>query len=239
MARVPPPRPRRLVARIAKAACSPPSHSHRPANSIDRMVMGTPALAWSRKVSRTPCSLARSATIRLARLPTRNRLPASVDRMASPTSVPCGMPCQTFRIITTAGTLPIVLLRNSAIGSRKATRSGSRPCEASCSHGLFRQSGAGEGVVHHEQRREQDQQRQVDLVEQLPGRQHAADDQAGGDQQRRHLARQRRGEQHQQHDERDRRRCRPARGRRRPLAAARRRWARPGLRARSRRCSRS
>ena len=47
-------------------------------------VMGTPARAWSRKPKRTPTLAARSATIRLARLPVKRKLPARVESSARP-----------------------------------------------------------------------------------------------------------------------------------------------------------
>ena|SRR5271166_3610593 len=58
---------------------NPSRHSQSPANTIEPSVIGTPALACSRNYSRTPTMAARSATIRLAKLPTTNRLPTRVD----------------------------------------------------------------------------------------------------------------------------------------------------------------
>src|SRR5262245_15947223 len=72
-------------------------------------------------------------------------------------------------------------------------------CEGA--HCRLRKSGARERVIYDEQRREQDEQGQLDLVQQLPGGECAADDQAGGNQQCGYLARQRGREQDQKDDE--------------------------------------
>src|SRR5262249_53011115 len=60
---------------------------------------------------------------------TSTKLPARVERIAKPIRTPEGMPCQIVRSMTTAGTLPMVLLRKSVIGVNNEIRSGSQPPE--------------------------------------------------------------------------------------------------------------
>jgi len=54
---------------------------------------------------------------------------ASVERTARPMRTHEGMPCQTVRSTTTAGTLPMVLLSKSVIGVNSEIRSGNQPLE--------------------------------------------------------------------------------------------------------------
>ena len=49
-------------------------------------MIGIPARAWARNGRLAPTVAARSATIRLARLPVSSRLPAKVESSASPSS---------------------------------------------------------------------------------------------------------------------------------------------------------
>src|SRR5690606_24175798 len=133
---VPRPAPIRVSAAAASGATAytaiaPVARTHAEAATVDTTVMGSPTTAKSRKVSRIPASIARSATIRLARLPVRRRLPASVLKSASPWRVPGGRSGQRFRIRITAGTLPIVLLAAIANGASTARLFGESSCSRS------------------------------------------------------------------------------------------------------------
>ena len=76
-----------------QSGINPRAHSQSPPKIIDRSVIGTPALAWSRNESRTPAAVAaRSAPIGLRRCPQgRNSSQRGQNRKTA--SRPSGMPC--------------------------------------------------------------------------------------------------------------------------------------------------